>query len=60
MRCTAEEKQHMIDLIREVRQYAVDAEKIRKLPIIERKRIGQRMKEILAEMETFRRKYPDD
>lgn len=61
MNCTPEEKQHMLDLVKEMQGYAdVIQNRIHTLSIKERVKIGKRMAVIVKEMKEFRRAYPDD
>jgi hypothetical protein len=59
-RCTPEEKQHMIDLIVEMREYIKDLPIINRKNMQERRRIADRMEAIRQEMKQFRRMYPLD
>ena len=59
--CTAEQREHMLDLVKEMQGYAVLLQDgIRLLTIAERIKIGRRMAVIVKEMKDFRRNYPDD
>ncbi len=58
--CTPEEKQHMVDLVEEIRGYLVQIPTMHTKPMSERLKVADRMKSIRKEMEEFRRKYPDD
>jgi hypothetical protein len=57
---TIEEKQHMIDLIDEMKVITNNILKIRMKPMPERIKIANRMKEIKIEMEDYTKRYPDD
>jgi len=59
-RCSPAEKQHMIDLIKELRQIVVDLPAKVNIPKEERDKIAERMQEISKEMKEFRKRYPLD
>lgn len=60
MRCSPEEKQHMIDLIVEMREYIKELPAINRKPMQERRKIADRLEAIRQEMKQFRRMYPLD
>lgn len=60
MRCTPEEKQHMLDLVAEMKAYETDIVTKKDLSYSERAKIVTRMTTIVKEMKEFRRMYPDD
>ena len=57
MRCSPEEKQHMIDLIIEMRQIVNG---MPALPGKEKLKVVNRLNEIQTEMKVFRKRYPLD
>lgn len=59
MQPTLEEKQHMIDLVHELREYVRDLPGLIRLPKEQRIIIAERMQDIKKEIQEFRRKYPD-
>jgi len=58
--CPPAEKQHMIDLVKELRQIVVDLPAKVNLPKEDRNKITERMQEISKEMQAFRKRYPLD
>lgn len=61
MNATPEQKQHMLDLVKEMEGYANTIQnEIHLLTIAERVKIGKRMTVITKEMKQFRKDYPDD
>ena len=59
-RCTPEQRQHMVDLVKEIRNYLTELPTMHTRPMAERLKVANRMKEIRKEMQEFRRKYTDD
>ena len=57
---TPEEKQHIIDLVWEIREVIQDLPDIKRLPESERAKRVQRINEIRIEMTAYREKYPND
>jgi hypothetical protein len=57
--CTPEEKQHMIDLIEEMKGMLV-ALREGQIPRSERRKEADRLSQMRKEMLKFRREYPDD
>lgn len=58
MQPTLEEKQHVLDLVQELKEYARDMPGLMKLPVEKRIKISERMIAIKDELKAFRERYP--
>jgi len=56
---TPEEKQYILELVQELKEYVRDLPKLAKEPKYKREMIADRMIMIKDELQYFRRKYPD-
>ena len=59
MQPTLEQKQHVLELVQELKHYIQDLPVLMKQPVAERRRIADRMQEIKKELQQFRRDHPD-
>lgn len=59
MEPSLEEKQHILELVQELKEYVEEIHILVKLPEPERKRIADRMIAIKNEMKAFRERYPN-
>lgn len=59
MQATPEQKQHVLDLVQELRDYVCDLPQIMKCSQFKRKEIADRMIAIKEELKKFREEYPD-
>ena len=62
MKCTPEQKQRMISLVDEMKEYQqiIQSKKLNSISTGQKITMTKRMAEIVKEMKEFRRKYPDD
>lgn len=59
MQPTPEEKQHVLDLVQELKEYVRDLPLLLRLSMGKRKQIADRMIEIKKELQKFRVDYPN-
>lgn len=59
MQPTPEEKQHVLELVQELKKYVEELPVLIRLPRAERLKIADRMKEIKEELQKFREDYPN-
>lgn len=59
MQPTPEEKQHILELVQELKKYVEELPVLIRLPRAERLKIADRMKEIKEELQKFREDYPN-
>lgn len=56
---TLEQKQHIFDIVKELREYLRDLPDLMKLPQHQRELIANRMLDIKKELKKFREEYPN-